>query len=544
MDDRKLALHFIFNHPPSFANFFGPKGFGRYCRVRLYQEPAFLSEGGADQGGRRWGKTFKIVFKIVHGVFKYPRKESLVAVFRRAHLKNVFEEVVKVLVGVDLFREYLLTGKERESVKRDILHEIKFKNGHTVYAIAVGDDPHAVQIKGRSPRLRFVDEAQDFPQQAANILSSTMDPEGVEEYWGGVVDGRRDTPFYKILEKSKRFFGRVFKFTRRYDPNFKQEDLARAAEDIEGGEFGDKFGQEVDAEHGSPESAVWNIDDVIDCIAKYDFGDATPKLMKHVIVTPRDYRRSGDKDVDKEERNAIFRNIVASQEVTIFGVDVGEAEPTMILPFSLESGMWVCKNRIELRDRVGTVEQGELIEHIVRMFPNVIGIGVDVTNSPAIADVLSSSSEELAEKVVKVRFNSNIIYGFEFIETEDQIQKYLNEGKKVKEGDNIELKQKCKMFTTEILRKMLKAREMLFWHDMELVENFTAESAKMVASGVRIDTPRTVHIPEAMRCFALAHHEKMGDEVKPFAPKTPLFMPRVGKTGFMNRGSGGPLNAR
>ena len=416
---KKLALNFVLNHPISFVNFFGPTGVGRFCRVRLYQEPGLLSKGGAYRGGRRWGKTFILTWKIIMGVFKYPRKQQLLAVFRRPHLKNVFDEVVAILNSVKFFSSFYLTGREYNSVKRDVLHEIRFKNRHSFFAIAVGDDPHVAMIKGKSPRVKYVDEAQDLPSKASEILSSTVDPEACDEYWAGVVDGRRDTPFFKVLERSDRYRNKIFKFSRRYDPHFNQDNLQKAIEDIEGGERSDRFGQEVDAEHGNPVAGVWNIDDLISCIAQPTLSSEI-RDMAHIIITPRDYQR-GDDPTD------LFTKLRRSDNPVIIGADIGDAQPTMILPFVKENDVWVLKNRIDIRDHVDTVSQVDLFLYVIRQFPNTLGIGIDVTNNPAIADMLSSKDRELEDKIVRVKFNANVTYGFDYIRDEEQVKKYYLE---------------------------------------------------------------------------------------------------------------------
>jgi len=529
IDNRKLALYFTIHHTPTFINFFGPVGEGQFCKIRLYQEPAALSRGGAYQGGRRWGKTFLLKWKAIQGVFRYPRKEQLLAVFRRPHLKNIFEPIVAIILAVNLFREYLLTGKEYKSVSRDILHEIKFKSRHSFFAIAVGDDPLATMIKGRSPCRKSVDEAQDFPQRAANVLSSTMDPAGCEEEWAGVVDGRRDTPFFAILEKSERFRKRVFKFTRRYDPHFSQDDLLRAAEEIEGGERGDKFGQEVDAEHGNPIAAVWNIDDLIECVAGYDLGDVEPRAIAEIIITPKDYSR-GDDPVP------LFTTLRRSDAPVLFGIDVGQAEPTMVLPFIQEGPVWVLKNIIQIRDHVDTVSQFDLVKYIISQFPGTIGVGVDVTQHPALADMLSSDSRELEQKITRVGFNKNVIYAFEYIRDEKQVQRYYQEeGKRVKIGDNVPRTQKTKNFSTEKARQILARRDVLFYYHPELVEDFTSEMSKTTQGGIRIDTPSNVHIPEAFRCFIMAHYEKLGEVARPHEEQYETIMPSAAHSGLFGR---------
>lgn len=530
---QKLALHFVLHHTPTFADFFGPVGMGKFCRTRLYQKPAMLSKGGALQGGRRWGKTFTVIWKSVQGIFRFPRSEQLITTLRQVHRDNIWNEIEKIIFSVRLFKEYLLTGQTRGSIRYNPINEAKFKNGHIIYGIGVGDDPHASQIKGKSPKIKYVDEAQVYPQRAATGLASTMDPSGCEEWWAGVVDGRRDTPFFAVLEKSLSFRNKIFKFSRRLDPHFCQKDLQELAEQIEGGEMGDRFGQEVDAEHGNPIAAVWNIDDVMACMARQDPGDTEPKTIypdKEIIITPRDYSMGDD-------LTFMFRNLYRSTASVVIGIDPGDAEPTMILPFVKENEEpWTLRNIVQMRDHVDTVAQVEILEYLLAQYPNKVAIGIDCTNSPAIADMLSSKSRELKDIIVRVFFNKAIIYDFEYIRDEEQVARHYQEtGKKVKVGDNVERKAKAKNFSTEQARRRLAKREILFYWHPRLVEDFTAETARRGQSGTVIETPSNVHIPEALRCAAMAWWEKLDDSPKPWREPLAKIWPEVVSTGYWGR---------
>lgn len=527
--DQKLSLYFVMHHAPTFANFFGPVGYGRFCQVRFYQQPAMLSDGGVLRGGRRWGKTFILIFEIIRTALTRPGRQQLLAVFRRPHRANIFEELIKMMGNVRFFKSYYLTGKEYGSVKRDEEHEIRYKGGHSFYAIAVGEDPHAAMILGKSPCKKYVDEAQTFPTKAAAVLSSTVDPEGCEEYWAGVVDGRRDTAFFRIIERSPRYTKKIYKFSRRLDPNFCQDDLQKAIEDFAGGERSDKFGQEVDAEHGNPTAGVWNIDDLIACIVENKPGDVNPRIMREIVITPRDF-------IIGDDPTSIFRTLNRSDAEVIIGIDVGDVEPTMVLPFIKEDNKWTLKNKIEIRDRVDTVTQVELLYYIYKQFPGCVGIGIDITNSPAIADVLSSKDTGLKEKIVRVRFNANVPTGFEHISDEFQVLKYYKEeGKRVKLGDNVPLTQKTKNFSTERVRQHLNRGELLFYHQLNLVEEFTSETAAVNASGVVIATPRDVHMPEAIRCAAMAIWEKQGGARGIYREEYERILPEAVSTGFFGR---------
>lgn len=502
MDKRKLAFYFLFNHLPTFINYWGPKAYGRFCRVRLYQEPACLSKGGVFRGGRRWGKTFLITWKFIQAVFRLAGKQQLLTTLRRAHRENVFDELQRILLSVPLFRAYLLTGQKRESIRRDITYSIEFKNKSVWYGIAVGDDPKATQIKGKGPALKIIDEAQDYPSSAAEILTSTEDPEGCEEYWAGVVDGRRDTAFYRAMEKSSTFRTSVFKFSRRYDPHFNQSNLRKLREIIEGGEEGDRFKQEVDAEHGNPITGVWNIDDIIRSIA-YNPVDPFDKQMAEIVITPSSF-------TSDDELFLILSRLPVSVEPVIFGIDLGLAEPTTIMPFVLENDVWTCKSIIFVRDYVDITAQKKIIRSILERFPSFMGAGIDVTNSPAIADMLVAERGDWQNKIVRVRFNSNIVYGSEYIGDEEQAKRYFLEyGKKVRIGEVVQKAQKTKIFSTSYGSTLLAQKKISFYYHKTLVDDFSAEIAVHSVSsntgGVKIITPVNVHIPEAFRCFAVAH---------------------------------------
>lgn len=527
---RKLALHFVLHHTPTFADFFGPVGMGRFCKTRLYQKPAMLSTDGALQGGRRWGKTFIFIWKSVQGIFIFPHSQQLITTLRQVHRDNIWIEVEKIIEGVRIFREYLLTGKKKGSIIYQPINHAKFKNGHDLFGIGVGDDPHAAQIKGKSPKQIFVDEAQLYPQRAATGLASTMDPSGCNVWWGGVVDGRRDTPFYAVLEKSTRFLKKIFKFSRRFDPHFCQDDLMKAAEEIEGGEQGDRFGQEVDAEHGNPTGAVWNIDDVIACMAPHDPGNVETRDIIGITITPSDYVRG-------EDPAPLFRHMIRGDEACVMGIDIGDAEPTMILPYVKKNDVWTLKNIIQMRDHVDVVSQKDIIKFVISQFPNTVAIGIDCTSSAAIADMLSFECRELEQKIVRVFFNKAIIYGFEYIRDEEQVARHLQEtGKKVKIGDNVEKKAKVKPFSTEQARRLLASRSILFYYQRELVENFTAEFTRKGPSGVTtIVTPDNVHFPEALRCAAMAWWEKLDPSPKPWVQPRANIPPTVVATGYWGR---------
>lgn len=494
IDMDKMCLYFIINHSPSFVNFFGPVAANEYVRLRPYQYPAFLSEKRAVfRGGRRWGKTFLLIWKGVINILTQPHKSQLLTTLRRTHVQNVFEPIIDIFNSVRFLRRFYKTGKEFGSVKRDVVKSIDFINGHQYIAISVGDDPKAAQIKGQSPAIKYIDEAQDYPTKASEVLSSTEDPTGCEEYWAGVVDGRRDTPFYVTCERSVVFQNSIFKFSRRYDPHFNQENLKKALEQL--GQNSNRFMQEVDAEHGDPEQGAWNMNDVLVATEGYD--DSKVHDMNVISLTPQEYKR-GISPI------SVVSKLRGNDKETIIGVDYGEVQPTVIMPFEKENGVWICKHRIEMRDRVDTDAQAKMLSYISNLYSNLIAVGIDCTSSPALADLLEPDLPE--GKIVRVKFQANYPYGVMFIDSPEKQEMIFKEsGTKPPIGAEIKRVMKVKNFTVSEGIKMLSRREVNFYYDPEIIEQFSAESEE----NGRIKTPPDVHIPEAFRCFVLAWHQSL-----------------------------------
>ena len=57
----------------------------------------------------------------------------------------------------------------------------------------------------------------------------------------------------------------------------------------------------------------------------------------------------------------------------------------------------------------------------------------------------------------------------------------------------------------------------------------------MGTAGIRILTPDNVHMPEAFRCFALAHWNKQAEDVKPHEEEYESIFPQEIHTGIMGR---------
>jgi len=519
---RHLCLNFILNHPPSFVNFFGPKATGEYIRVRPYQATVFLSsKRAALRGGRRWGKTFFFIWMGLIRAITKPNKSQLLTTLRRTHVQNVFEPIVDIMNNVRFFGYFYKTGREYQSVRRDIVKTIDFINGHQYVAISVGDDPKAAQIKGQSPSVKYIDEAQDYPDKAAEILSSSEDPSGCEEYWAGVVDGRRDTPFYSTLEKSNVFKNDIYKFSRRYDPHFNQYNLEKAREQL--GDDSNRFAQEIDAEHGDVESGAWNMADILDSVEGYDNDGRKTLRMKVFTLTPRNYRRGADP-------STVLRGLNGGAHETIIAVDVGEVQPTVIIPFEYQDNIWRAKIRVEMKERVDTYSQLEVLKYVIGVYTNVRAIAIDCTSSPAIADMLEAEDPDLQSRIIRVKFNSSYPYETLYVDDKEKQELIFKEtGRKPRIGAEIKRTMPVKNFCTQEGIKMLARGEVVFYYDPIIVEEFSAETIK----NGKIRTPPDIHIPEVFRCFIMGWHRTLDDETD--VDIYSEFFPEPAATGYFGR---------
>jgi hypothetical protein len=215
---------------------------------------------------------------------------------------------------------------------------------------------------------------------------------------------------------------------------------------------------------------------------------------------------------------------------------MGDVQPTMLMPYTLENGAWVCKFVIELVDRMDTHAQKTIIEYVANQFPDILAISIDCTSSPAMADIIEGECPWYKEKVVRVLFNSSVAYSEDRIDTVEKQDAYLRqEGKKYKMGDVVEKKMKTKTFSTMQGKTLLANRQIMWHYDPSLIEDFSSEITIYTASGDRIDTPSNVHRPEVFRCFVMAWWQKIYMKELPETDASDWYMPTQISTGFFGK---------
>ena len=208
--NRKLSYYFVFTNAIAFRNFWAPQMMKRQYRVRYYQYAPALSINMAWGGARTLGKTDELVFSMTQNAIIHKAKESLLTAFRKVHIKKPLEDLIAYLVNVPYLRKFFKGDADKtlhNSVVRTPIYSIKFKNGHEIKGISIGEDPAAVMIQGSHPHFRYMDEGQTYPEASWVKFQSTQAPEGSVDRYFGTVDGRLYTPFYLILHKLSKFKG-------------------------------------------------------------------------------------------------------------------------------------------------------------------------------------------------------------------------------------------------------------------------------------------------------------------------------------------------
>ncbi len=372
----------------------------------------------------------------------------------------------------------------------DILYDIEVEDVHNYYAGGI-----------LVSNCRYGEEFSAFTNVAWKQWQSTVHPEGCKDLYCGVVDGRVDTPFRHLDTPGDpaidKFFGKRFHIPRYFDPYW-DEALKQDCIRNLGGENSDEYMQQVKAKWGSPSSAVWDIMAIYDCMHKE-------------LVCPRfEYDAT---TIDEFSEIYLPEKPAGTIRIAL-GIDSGYAEPTEIAAFAQINGRWRMFARVGLRGKIIYETQAIVIDKIATYY-NAEFIGIDSTNSPVLASLLSNPAgqykdKEYADRVVEVAYNENIEFE-------------LNGDKK---------KLKCKNFATEFLRSMFKRRLFELPLDEELINQFNTEKQKKTPTTLVILTPDNVHITDSIRCFCVAYFKKYTEDfIEQDRVSSALPLPMTGDSG-------------
>lgn len=502
---KKLSLHFIIDNQYSFTEFFiapawGKKGGG--YKTRYFHLPVMHSDDGVLCGGRSHGKSASILEpRIIRNMYRFPDEETLLSSFRKLHIKDRVESVISIIKRTPYLNAFV------KRIHRDPHFEITLSNGHLFYGISTGEDPTALNILGKHPIAKYIEETSTFLMHAWKEWQSTASPRGCYELYCGVVDGRIDTPFRMLdtptHEGKDKFRGKRFHIPRIYDPWW-NEDMKRECVKYLGGPTGDDYLQQVLAKWGNPSSSVWDTLSIYDC------------MDRNVVTINLTYTK------DSIEFFSIHDLPDKPKDggICAIGMDTGFVEPTDIGVFTrMNDGRWRLFLHVELRDKMIYETQAQIVDHIATKY-NAEFIGIDSTTTPIITSMLRNPNgnykdKSYEERCIDVMFNENIVFMI----------------------NNAERKQKTKNFATDFLRSMFRKKMFHLPLDEDIINSFNSEKQQKIAEMTTIKTPDNVHITDMFRCFAVSYYkthmeEFIGDQVStnfmlPVIANTCLFRPNL-----------------
>lgn len=501
--NRKLCLYFIFHHSVAFRDFFIPQAIGKVFYAYYYQIPPALCDEIVWAGARGTGKSFDLEFSLLQVPFLNPGMESLIAAYRRMHVKDRMEKVISYLSNVPYLRSFLAgssTGSLREAVSRSPIYYVKFKNKHEMYGLSTGDDPQAVNLQGKHPICRFLEEAEFFTNEAWQKYQNTQFQTGSIDRYYGVSHGAIDSPFYEMTHRMKKFKNRVFRVHRALEPNWTQDMKREKLATLKGPDSNDWL-QQIEAQDGEPSFGVWNEADIRKCIdftEIQDFPGMYVNELRVITVLGKDY-------TDDMVPSQVLYNLPLLPEGTedvILGIDGGYVEPTVILPFFKHNGKWRLRIKILLLDRMISDNQAELVDYMATFYKADIGIDCTSAEGRDIATKLCNpKNEEYAGKqydkrVYFIDFREAIVIGYKRVKGDDGRPKLE------------EIKDHMKNKSTSVLRDKFSSSEFDLAHDEDTIPEFLSETQKNEGGRISIHTPPDVHIPEAYRCFAAAWWKK------------------------------------
>ncbi len=499
--ERELCLYFLFHHPVAFRDFFIPKALGHVFYTYYYQTPQALCDELVWAGARGTGKSYDLEFSIMQRPFLFPGEETFLTAFRKTHVKDRLEKVITYIANIPYLRKFLIGNTDvslREAVTRTPIYSIRFKNGHEICGISTGEDPQAVMIQGHHPKIRYMEEAQFYIQDAWQKYQNTQHPSGSIDRYYGVPNGILDSPFYEITHRLKKFKNKKFRIHRALEPHWHQE-IKRDKLATLRGPNSNEWIQQIEAQDGEPSFGVWNEADIRKNI---DFTESkeVPGMIEHqlqvITILAKDY-------VGLDPSQVLFNLPILPPDVeeVIVGLDAGYTQPTVMLPFYLRNGKWNLNCKIQLLDRMISDDQTELVDYVLTFYKAFAGI--DCTSADG-RDILTKLCNPKNEEYALKQYDKRVFY----IDFREAI---VTGYKRVKDGsvDKLEdVKDHMKNLTTRILRDKFYHEEFFLWHDEEMIPEFISETQKTESGRVVINTPSDVHIPEAYRAFAGAWWKK------------------------------------
>jgi hypothetical protein len=520
--DDKLIYYALFHDKYCFRNFWRPVA-QREAGYETYhwQYPEALSDELVYVAGRGVGKSIGTECWFTQQMLIRRMQEGLMTSFRSLHMHDRFEAIIAFFYEIKYFR-YFLEGKY--PIKRQPMYQINLKNGVVAYGISIGDDPQAVNMTGKHPSFRVIEEAQQYPKFAFIQFQGAVSPNGSVDRAIGVPNGMIDSVFRKLDSASDSMSRYRLHLSRRFNPALTSTELGDLFNRYDGENSSDSLNH-VDGLWGEPVSSAWDLETIKSCMIT-DRKD--PDYSVWFAEINRELFEERKENVDA------FLPILPTKEGIdhyFLAMDVGGGlRPSVLLIFTDSSGRGGHR-RYQLLARINIVktttpQNVKILDHIYKHYKSSAKtlISIDCTSGDgrSIADALEDPNGQYTwvdykKVILRVSFQATV-------KTGEETQP---------DGKIKEIKESIKDLSCRVLRNMFQLRgKIVLPYDSEILEEFGAEGKVWEARAGKyyIKTPDTIHIPEAMRCFAYLAWRlyEAGDQMT--VEEQSFVMPQAGAT--------------
>jgi hypothetical protein len=492
--DDALIYYALFNDKYCFRNFWRPVAQRETCyRTYNWQLPEALSDNLVNVAGRGIGKSIGTECWFVQQLMTRQMTEGMMTSFRSMHMHDRFEAIISFFYKIKYFKHFL-HGKY--PIKRQPVYQINLKNGVVGYGIAIGDDPQAVNMTGKHPTFRAIEEAQFYPKYAFIQFQGAVSPDGSVDRAIGVPDAMIDSVFRRLDSSSDSMGKYRLHQSRRFNPALTAEQLKDLFSRY-GGETTSEALNQVDGLWGEPVASAWDLEAIKNCMT-LDRKD--PDYSAYFAEIKRKPFEEFHENLEAFLPNLPYKEGVDNY---ILGIDVGGGlRPTVVLIFTDIAGKHGHRRyqqiaRINL-EKFTTPQSAKVLDYLYAFYKiqarTLLSIDCTSGDGRSIADTLEDPKGKYTwtdyKKIIRrVSFQSTVKTGEET----------------TPEGKKKEIKESIKDLSCRVLRNMFQIKGRIkLPYDSDILEEFGSEVKVWEARAAKyyIKTPDDIHIPEAMRCFA------------------------------------------
>ena len=400
--------------------------------------------------GRDVGKTSEIEIIAIWAHIMRPNTDMLIATQCENHLFPLMNRIVRCFETTPQFAGGIV------ELKRTPSWYMRFENGFTLWGRIAG--PRGINFQGLHVDWQIIDEAQEMSESAWAELYQSLNAGG-RRYVYGVPNGLRNG-FFRMTQDPK---AQQFHWPSKLNPEFTREkdnELAR----LYGGRSAPGYIHRVLGQHGSPQFAVFDIDDYLACVDEgLDFTNI---------------------EVQDKESFQAPANIPHGDYY--LGCDLGYAQdPSELVVYRAQEPHFINVLRVQLGN-VNYARQQHIIEELDKAYA-FQRIGLDAGNAGrAVAHNLFELGNDWCDRLEAIEFGSTLDFGHY--------------------EDGTPNRQPAKPFMTELIQRRMAERSIIFPRLPEREAQYAAHTYALSQHARIVYEKGDDHIIDADRCALLARH--------------------------------------